>query len=145
MFHVKHLRYIGAMIAGRSMFHVKQRIFPSERRSCSGEQLFADAEIPEDHVEDVLDVDPAGQLAQGGGSEAQLLGHQVFTAGGRFGEGAAKSGQRGLQSLTVALAGEQGRLAIPKCHGSLPGKGGEQGLNPGAIPGRNPEAGRTFG
>jgi hypothetical protein len=36
--------------------------------------LFADAEIAENHVQDVLDVDPASEPPQRSRSEAQLLG-----------------------------------------------------------------------
>ena len=40
----------------------------------------ADAELAEDHFEDVLDIDAAGQPPQPGGGEAELLGDQ-FLAG----------------------------------------------------------------
>ena len=49
----------------------------AERR----DRLFADAEVAEDHVQDVLDVDPAGQAAERLAGEPQLLGQQIFAAG----------------------------------------------------------------
>ena len=44
-------------------------------------RLFADAEVAENHVQNILDIDPAGQTAQGTGREPQLLGQQILTAG----------------------------------------------------------------
>lgn len=46
-----------------------------------GAGLFADAEVAENHVQDILDVDPAGEPPQRPGSEAQLLGQQILAAG----------------------------------------------------------------
>lgn len=68
-------RYIGPMIGERTPFHVKQRTILREQELSFCERLFTDAKIPEDHVEDVLDVDPAGEASQAGGSEPQLLRH----------------------------------------------------------------------
>ena len=36
--------------------------------------LFADAEVAKNHVQDILDIDPAGEAAERAGGEAQLLG-----------------------------------------------------------------------
>lgn len=47
----------------------------------SGSSLFADAEIAENHVEDVLYIDPAGEPPEGAGGDAQLLGQQILACG----------------------------------------------------------------
>ena len=39
--------------------------------------LFPDAEIPENHIQNVLDIDTAGQAAERGSRGAQLLRHEV--------------------------------------------------------------------
>ena len=39
-------------------------------------QLFPDAEIPEDHVQDVLDVDLTGEAAERAAGQPELFGHQ---------------------------------------------------------------------
>ena len=41
--------------------------------------LLADTELPEDHVEDVLNIDPAEQPSQRVGGHSQILGGQFFT------------------------------------------------------------------
>ena len=59
------------------MFHVKHSA--SGAGSC--ETVFADAEVAEDHVQNVLDVDPAGQPAERVRGDAQLLGQQILAGG----------------------------------------------------------------
>jgi hypothetical protein len=39
---------------------------------------FPDAEVAEDHIEDVLDIDAAGEPAQSDGGEAKLFGDQLL-------------------------------------------------------------------
>lgn len=39
-----------------------------------GGELFPDAEIAENHVQDILDIDPAGEPPEGARGDAQLLG-----------------------------------------------------------------------
>ena len=52
------------------MFHVKHD--PSAvSRETSG-NLLANTEIPEDHIEDILDVDPAGEAAKRRGGQAHF-------------------------------------------------------------------------
>src|SRR5215813_8241313 len=41
-------------------------------------QLFADAEITENHVQDIFHVDAAGQTTKGTSSDSQLLGQQIL-------------------------------------------------------------------
>ena len=40
--------------------------------------LFADAEVAEDHVQNILDIDPAGQPPERMGGDAQLFGQQIL-------------------------------------------------------------------
>ncbi len=67
--------------------------------------LFADAEIGEDHVEQVLDIDPAGDAAEAAPGEAQILGAQLRQ---RRGERALERRRRTLQRLAMARAGQSG-------------------------------------
>src|SRR5262245_30906459 len=86
------------------------------RRIVSRESL-ADAEGGEDGAEHLLDVDPAGQLAEMMGGDSELLGLEF---GAELGIGVApKSGFRGLQFDPVAGASRE----RPPC----PGPGGERG------------------
>jgi len=43
-------------------------------------QSLPDTKIPEDNVEHIFDVDPAGEAAELTGGEAQFLGDQFFPA-----------------------------------------------------------------
>ena len=54
------------------MFHVKQFL-----EAGIVYRLFSDAEIPENDIQNVLDIDPSGQAAQGAGGQAQIFGHQL--------------------------------------------------------------------
>lgn len=40
--------------------------------------LFADAEVAKDHVQDILDVDAAGEAPERAGGDPQLFGQQLF-------------------------------------------------------------------
>ena len=77
MFHVKHrrIRYYGPQ------FIDPQRSSDIRRDASASLPLFADAEVAEDHVQDVLDIDPAGEAPERAGGDAQLLGQQILTAG----------------------------------------------------------------
>ncbi len=44
-------------------------------------QLFADAEVAENHVQNILDIDPAGEPPERAGGDPQLLGQQILAAG----------------------------------------------------------------
>ena len=72
--------------------------------------LFADAEVAENHVQDVLDIDPAGQAPERAGGDAQLLGQQILAAGHVAALGPAQGGQDLLERMPVAFAGHQRRL-----------------------------------
>ena len=66
MFHVK--RTLGAL------FHVKQCINRMNKAS-----LFADTEFPEDHVKNILNVNPAEQPPQGICRHPQILSSELLT------------------------------------------------------------------
>ena len=91
------------------MFHVKHR--PS----------LPDAEVAEDHVEHVLDVNPAGQAAKRTTGEAKLRGNQLSLAGAANRQRTAQRVRRLLQCNTMALAGDQRGL------GGAEGVAGESG------------------
>jgi len=42
------------------------------------QRLFSDAEVPENNVENVINVDAAGEAAQGACSKPQFLGKKIF-------------------------------------------------------------------
>ena len=72
--------------------------------------LFANAEVAEYHVQNVLDIDPAGEAAERPGRKPQLFGQQVLL--GRN-IGALRPPQRRqglLKRMAVALPGHQRRL-----------------------------------
>ena len=52
---------------------------PRQERSVN--LSFTNAEIPEDHVQDILDIDPAGQPAKDSRGRPQVLGDQLFAPG----------------------------------------------------------------
>ncbi len=52
---------------------------------------FADTEITENSVQDVLDIDPAGKPAQRPRRQAQLLGDQIVPTGNVSAESPAES------------------------------------------------------
>ena len=72
--------------------------------------LFADAEVPEDHIENILDIDPASKPAKGSGGGAKLLGHQVLLTGEARRQRPVQSRQRFLQHMPVPGAGDQRRF-----------------------------------
>ena len=65
--------------------------------------LLADAEIAEDHVENILDVDTAGQPPQRMRRQPQLLGHQFLTRPSRLPGALLK---KGFALLLLILAVE---------------------------------------
>src|SRR5579862_3416506 len=65
-----------------------------------------DAEIAEDDVEEVLDVDPAGDAAQGAGGEAEVFGGEL---GERRGVVAAECRETFLERGAMARAGDERR------------------------------------
>ncbi len=93
-------------------------------RSCIGAS-FPDAELPEDHVQQILDVDPAGQPAQRAGGEAELLGDDVLAAARPLGQRAVERGLRLDQETPVAFPADQRRLA-GKRFGSMGGQSIDQ-------------------
>ena len=72
--------------------------------------LLADTEISEDHVEDIFDVDAAGEAAKRLRSQAQLLGQQILALGHWPTGGPAERGDHVFQRPPVAGTGDQCRL-----------------------------------
>jgi hypothetical protein len=68
-------------------------------------RLFPDAKVAENHVQDVLDIDPAGEAAKRAGSNAQLLGQQILAARHFSALSPPQGGQDLLKRPTVTLAG----------------------------------------
>src|SRR5208337_387089 len=73
-------------------------------------QSLSYAEVPEDHIEDILDVHPAEKLTEGAGREPQLLRHDFFAAlGGRLPR-AGKRVSGFFKMRALARPCDQGRL-----------------------------------
>src|SRR5215510_145764 len=72
--------------------------------------LLADTEIPEDHVQNILDVDTAEQLAECSGREPQLLRHDLLAPVLRPPLRAAQCDDRLLEPCALALARDHRRL-----------------------------------
>src|SRR5258705_5034576 len=70
------------------------------RRHIDDAASFPDAEIPENPVEDLFHINPAGDPAQRPGGQAKVLGYE-FRCGGSG--GARQDGAAFLQGLAVAL------------------------------------------
>ena len=87
-----------------------------------GWHLFADAKVAENHVQDILDIDPAGQPAKRAGGDAQLLGQQVLAAGHIAALSPLQGGQDLLQRPPVPFAGNQSGLGAAEEFLGLPGQ-----------------------
>src|SRR5689334_7573508 len=72
----------------------------------SSRRLFSDAEIAEDDIEKILDVDAAGDAAQCAGGEAEVFGGELGERGGIV---AAECGETLLECGAVARAGDERR------------------------------------
>ena len=92
----------------------------------AGKALFADAEIAENHVQDVLDVDPAGEPPQGASGDAQLFGQQILMTGEPRRQRPLQRRQGILQRTAVALARHQRRLGAGQKTFGVAGEGGKQ-------------------
>src|SRR5215468_7373722 len=72
--------------------------------------LLSNAELAEDHVEQILDIDAAGDAADGAYGQAEILGKQLEPWRR---QGALQGIPALLQRLTVPLPGYGGNLAQP--------------------------------
>src|SRR5436309_2745090 len=98
------------------------RTFEIHRHTASLVNSLPETEIAEDHVEQVFDVDVAGDAAEAAPGEAEVLGAQLGELGG---ERAAERGGRHLERLAVARAGqERGRDVVGL--GDTAGEGRDQ-------------------
>ena len=68
---------------------------------------FPDAEVAEDDVQNVLDVDPAGQAAESVGGNAEFLSEEVF---GKRRLGTGKGGASVLKGEPLSGARDERRL-----------------------------------
>jgi len=89
-------------------------------------RLLADTEIAEDHVEHVLDIDPAGQAGQRPGGEAKLLGQEIFALGHWPSRRAAEGGAGVFERLPVPGAGDKAGFGSGEELAGIALKGGEQ-------------------
>src|SRR5712691_6117021 len=119
---ISHLCKAPTIRAG--LFHVKHG---TNAGAVPG--LFADAKIPEDHVQDIFHVDAAEELAQGPRRQPQLLGHDLLAAVLRGMLRALQSNSRFLEMRALALTRYQRRLGCEEPVGKA-GKGVNQFIDP---------------
>ena len=103
---------------------------PKQRR------LLADTEVAEDHVQDILDVDPTGQAAQGTDGDAQLLGEQILTAGDLAPQRPPQRCLGILQRPAMTRAGHQGGFGTSQKTLGMTGQSGQKPVKPLARRGR---------
>ena len=117
-------------VATAALCHSDQGL---DRGRPSARRLFADAEVAENHVQDVLDIDPAGEPPERPGGDAQLLGQQILAAG-QLGRQRPPQGRQGvLQGPPVALAGHQRRLGAGQEAFGMAGEGAKSGSKPSPV------------
>ncbi len=106
------------------MFHVKQPGVLCRR-------LLPDTEVPEDHVEHVLDINPAGETAESGGCQAKLLSDDFFPSGVLARGRPLQRIQGVLKGSPVTGPGNENRFAsASELRGCFIGYGGDQSLDP---------------
>ena len=88
--------------------------------------LRTDTEIAEDHVEHVLDIDPAGPAGQRPGGEATLLGQEIFALGHGPSRRAAEGGAGVFERLPVPGAGDKAGFGAGEELAGIALKSGEQ-------------------
>ena len=86
-------------------------------------QSFTNAEIAENNVEDVLDIDPAGQPAERRRRRPQFLGDQLFAPGAALGQRPVQRRNGVLQRPAVTGAGHEGGFCGREI---IPGEGRER-------------------
>ena len=97
-------------------------------------ELFADAEIAENRVQDILDIDPSGQAAERASGDAQLFGQQVLAAGEAGPQRPPQGSQCLLQRAAVAFPRYQRRFGPGHEAVSIAGQRRDQGVK--ALAGR---------
>src|SRR6478672_5494782 len=75
--------------------------------------LFSDAEVSENHIQNILDIDPAEQASQGVGRGPQIL-RGKFLALIEHRNAALQRRGRLLQQTPLSRPGDQATLALPK-------------------------------
>src|SRR5882757_6250017 len=116
LFHVKHPSDL------QGLFHVKQPLTlrglltiktVSRRRLRTPSRSFPDTEVPEDHVEDVLNIDSPEQSAKRIGRSPQILRGQFFAAAYHL-DASLQRFRRLPQQPPLAFATDQAALARSK-------------------------------
>src|SRR5262245_8735221 len=116
MFHVKHSDSPRSQSPSTSLWKNAGHPFASKYimtlpipRVIPGTSL-PNAEVPENHVENVLNIDATGEAPQGTCCEPQFLSKQIFAARQVRRQGATQGRPCILQSQAVPLARYQGAL-----------------------------------
>ena len=93
------------------MFHVKQPRMTTDNGPAVNES-FTNAEITEDHVQNVLHIDAAGEPAKCGSRRPQFFGDQLLAAVAFavFGQGAIERGHCFRQQTAMPGTGDDARF-----------------------------------
>src|SRR5215204_1081949 len=117
------------------MFHVKHSV-----NSLNEGILLSDTELPEDHVEDVLDIDSAQKPAEGMRRGPEIFGHEFVALPNRSERTTQRL--RGIRNeLPLPLPCDQATFASTKIVLREIHQGCDQLRQTGAAPRRNPELG----
>ena len=74
-------------------------------------RLLADAEVAENDVQDVLDINSASESAERRSGGAQLFGQQILALGQWPSQRASQGGESIFKNAAVALAGDEAGFA----------------------------------
>src|SRR5262249_8985452 len=126
LFHVKR-RGAGSCLP--EMFHVKHPLTILLNQKSKfiepGAALLSDTELPEDHVQDILDVDPAQQSPQRCRRRPQILRGQLLALPDR-GQTALKRSRSILQQPSLAFPSDESALILPEVVGRKTDQGCDQ-------------------
>ena len=91
--------------------------------------LLANTEVAKDHVEDILDVDPAGEAAESTRGTMQFLRQEVFALGHWPSHRPAQRREGFLEGTAVTGAGDQGGVGAGEGVRRKAFEGAQQGRN----------------
>src|SRR3982074_2213862 len=92
----------------------KRLVFHVKHSGANSPVLLANAEVPEDHIQNILDVDPAGEAAQSARRKAQLLGDDILARRARLRHGPTQCRHRVLERAPVPRTRNERGLTRPK-------------------------------
>ena len=101
--------------------------------------LLANTEVAKDHVEDILDIDPAGEAAESARGTMQFLRQEVFALGHWPSHRPAQRREGFFEGAAVTGAGDQGGVGAGEGVRGETFEGAQQGRNAVTRQRRNTE------